>query len=101
MLDWDAKTTERTVSLDEYEEERMPRRQRRQLRMSYRERQQILEGQKGFSTEEVHRAWAEALSIQRQRQETLKRGMFLMAIDDLWESTQRKCKRMVECVGII
>jgi hypothetical protein len=100
MLDWDAKTTERTVSLDEYEQARMPRRKRHHLRLSYRERQRILEGQKGFTTEEVNQAWAEALTVQKQRQETLKRGMFLMTVDELWESTQRKCKRLVECVGM-
>lgn len=100
MIDWDAKTTERTVSLDEYEQRRMPRRKRRQLRMSYSDRQRILEGQKGFSTKEVNQAWAEALAIQKQRQETLKRGMFLMTVDDIWESTQRKCKRVAETIGI-
>jgi hypothetical protein len=99
-LDWDSKTTERTVGLEEYEEGREPRRKRQQLRLSYRERQRILEGQNGFTTEEVNRAWAEALAVQKQRQETLKRGMFLMTVDELWESTQRKYKRMAESVGL-
>ena len=101
MLDWDSKPkTERVVSLDEYEQERSPRRKRRQLKLSYRDRKGILEDQKGFTVDEVNKAWAEALTIHKQREETLKRALFLMTIDDVWESTQRKLKRVAESVGM-
>lgn len=101
MLDWDSKPTERTVNLDEYEQMRSPRRQRRQLRLSYRDRRGILQGQKGFTAEQVNDAWAEALKIQQQRQETLKRGLLMMTMDDMWESAQRKCSRLAENVGLM
>lgn len=100
-LDWEAKKGERTMSLDEYEQTRNPRRKRRQMRYSYRHRKGVLEGEKGFSEEEVNEAWTEALKIQQQRQETLKRGLLMMTIDDVWESTQRKFKRIAETVGMV
>lgn len=99
-LDWDTVKAERTMSVDEYEETRDPRRKRRHLRYSYRHRKGVLEGEQGFTEQEVNEAWTEALKIQQQRQETLKRGLLMMAIDDVWESTQRKFKRIAESVGV-
>ena len=101
MLDWESKPTlERVVSLDEYERHRSPRRSRSKLRLSYRDRKGILEGQQRFTAEEVNRAWAEALRIRQQRQETLKRGVLLNTWDDVCESWQRKCHRVAEAVGM-
>lgn len=102
MLDWESKpTNERHVTLDEYEKMRLPRRSRSKLKLSYKDRKGILEGQRGFSPEEVNQAWAEAIKIRRQRDETLKRGLFLMTLDEAWESAQRKGQRVVECVGMV
>jgi hypothetical protein len=99
MLDWDARPTlERVVSLDEYERMRSPRRSRNKLKLSYRDRKGILE--QGFTTEEVNRAWAEAIKIRQQRHETLRRGTLLNAWDDVYESWQRKCHRAAEAVGL-
>ena len=100
MLDWDSELNKRVVNLDEYEQMRSPRRQRRQLKLSYRDRKGILEEQRGFSTEEVNEAWAEALKIRQQRHETLRRGMVLMTLDDVVESAQRKYRRIVETLGL-
>jgi hypothetical protein len=93
--------TERTMSLDEYERLRSPRRKRRQLKLSYRDRKGILEQGRGFSTEEVNRAWEEALKIRQQRNETLRRGLLLMTLDDAWESAQRKYHRLGESIGLL
>jgi len=100
MIDWDSELNKRVVNLDEYEQMRSPRRQRRQLKLSYRDRKGILEEQRGFSTEEVNEAWAEALKIRQQRHETLRRGMVLMTLDDVVESAQRKYRRIVETMGL-
>lgn len=101
MLDWESKPTfERVVSLDEYERSRSPRRTRKMLKLSYRDRKGILEGQQGFTAEEVNQAWAEAIKIRQQRHETLRRGLLLNTWDDVWESAQRKCHRVAEAVGM-
>jgi hypothetical protein len=102
MLDWESRPTlERVVSLDEYERLRSPRRARNKLRLSYRERKSVLEDQQGFTTEEVNRAWAEAIKIRQQRHETLKRSPLQNTLDDVYESWQRKCYRAAEAVGIV
>jgi hypothetical protein len=100
MIDWDAEVDKRVVNLDEYERGRSPRRQRKQLKLSYRDRKSLLEQQRGFTTQEVNEAWAEALKIRQQRHETLRRGVVLMTIDDVVESAQRKCRRVAEIVGL-
>lgn len=92
---------ERTMTLDEYEQMRSPRRKRRQLKLSYKDRKGILEQQRGFSTAEVNKAWEEALRIRQQRNETLRRGMLLMTLDDAWESAQRKYRRLGETIGLL
>ena len=101
MLDWESKPTfERVVSLDEYERSRSPRRTRKMLKLSYRDRKGILEGQQGFTAEEVNQAWAEAIKIRQQRNETLRRSSLMHTWDDVWESAQRKCHRVAEAVGM-
>ena len=100
MIDWDSECNKRVIDLDEYERGRSPRRQRKQLKLSYRDRKNMLEQQRGFSTQEVNEAWADALKIRQQRHETLRRGLVLMTIDDVVESAQRKCRRVAETVGL-
>jgi hypothetical protein len=100
-IDWDDELNKRVVDLDEYERDRSPRRQRKQLKLSYRDRKSLLEQQRGFTTQEVNEAWAEALKIRQQRHETLRRGLVLMTIDDVVESAQRKCRRVAETVGLV
>jgi hypothetical protein len=90
----DSVYSERKLDLDEYESSRAPRRKRKQLRISYKDRKRYLENECGYSTSEVHQAWAEALTIRKQRQETLNRGILLMAFDDVYESACRKVNRV-------
>ena len=93
-LDWERILRERSVLLDEYEASRTPRRNRKQLKLSLRDRRGEL--QKHFSAEEVNKAWKEARAIREQRRETIQRGMFMMLCDDMIETTSRKFHRMGE-----
>jgi hypothetical protein len=89
----DSVASERTVDLEDYEDNRGPRRKRRQLKLSYNERKAYLTKECGYTTLEVQKAWSEALQIRKQRQETLNRGLLLMAFDDVYESACRKMNR--------
>lgn len=100
MLDWDAESERRIVGVDEYERDRNPRRKRGQLRLSYQNRKEILHDSKGFSEKEINDAWAEALRIRKQRQETLQRGLLMMFFDDVAESMNRKYQRVTEAIGL-
>ena len=93
-LDWERILRERCVLLDEYEASRSPRRNRKQLKLSLRDRRGEL--QKQFSAEEVNQAWKEARAIREQRRETIQRGMFMMLFDDMVETTTRKFHKMGE-----
>lgn len=96
-LDWDHVSSQRTMSLDEYEESRAARRDRRRLKLSYKQRQALLSQQ--FTQEEINKEWAQALTIRQQRQETLQRGPLSMIVDDFFESANRKASRLTN--GIV
>lgn len=87
-LDWEKVARERCIALDEYEASRSPRRNRKQLKLSMRDRKGIL--QKQFTAEEVNKAWSEAKAIREQRRETIQRGMMMMFLDDMIETTNRR-----------
>jgi hypothetical protein len=89
-----------TIDLDEYEDNRGPRRTRRKLKLSYKERKAYLTKECGYTTLEVQKAWAEALQIRKQRQETLNRGLLLMAFDDVYESACRKMNRVTSVLRL-
>jgi hypothetical protein len=91
-LDWDKVERQRSLGLDEYENSRSPRRTRRQLKLSLRDRRGILQRQ--FSADEVNQAWSEARAIREQRKETIQRGIMLMFMDDMCESASRKIAKM-------
>lgn len=84
------------MALEQYEQERPPRRKRRQLKLTLQQRHNILVKERGFSFEEVKGAWQESLQIRRQRKETLERGLAMMKWDEVWESTCRKLGRLVD-----
>jgi len=88
----------RIETLDDYERARAGERRktRRELKLSLQERHSILVQERGFTFEEVKRAWLECLEIRKQRKETLERGLALMKWDEVWESTCRKFNRLVE-----
>jgi len=87
---------ERTVDLEQYEKARQPRRNRKQLKLSFEDRRGILEGERGYSVKEIKEAWLEALAIRKQRQETRMRGPTLTLIDEAWESACRKYQRIFD-----
>ena len=96
MLDLSPRSQPQELDLEAYEQGRQPRRSRRQLKLSLRQRHGILVKERGFSFEEVKSAWQEALEVRKQRKETLERGLALMKWDEVWESTCRKFNRLVD-----
>ena len=97
MLDWDARPTrEAVIDLDLYEKARRPRRTRKQLKLSFEARRGILENERGFTVEEVKKAWSEALKIRKQRQETRRRGAHQQLMDEIYESACRKYNRLFD-----
>jgi hypothetical protein len=96
MLDLSPRSQPQVLDLESYEQGRQPRRSRRQLKLSLRQRHGILVKERGFSFEEVKSAWQEALEVRKQRKETLERGLALMRWDEVWESTCRKFNRLVD-----
>lgn len=93
QLDWTHKD-ENEIPLEEYERGRQPRRNRKQLRLSYKERERVLFKERGFSVEEVNAAWMEALMVRKQRKETLSLTESQRQLEEAWESTQRKIGRL-------
>lgn len=91
-LDWEKIERERLLDLNEYEASRSPRRSRKQLKLSLRDRKGILQRQ--FSVDEVNKAWQEARAIREQRRETIQRGMMMMLMDDMVETANRRINRM-------
>ena len=97
MLDWNSPPArEAIVDLDLYEQARKPRRNRRQLKLSFEARRGILEHERGFTVEEVKKAWSEALLIRKLRQETRQQGPHQRMMDEFWESACRKYNRLFE-----
>lgn len=93
QLSWDHKP-ENEIGLEEYERARQPRRNRRQLRLSYKDRERVLFKERGFTPDEVNSAWMEALTIRKQRKETLTLTETQRQVEEAWESTQRKIGRL-------
>ena len=87
-------TREQVIDLDSYEKARQPRRTRRQLKLSFEQRRGILENERGFTVEEVKKAWSEALMIRKQRQETRQRTPQQQMFDEVYESACRKANRL-------
>ena len=85
---------ESVVDLETYEKARQPRRTRRQLKLSFEARRGILERDRGFTVEEVKKAWSEALLIRKQRQETRQRTPQQQMFDEVYESACRKANRL-------
>jgi len=92
QLDWEAKN-ESTMDLERYEEDRKPRRKRRQLKMSFREREEHLTAS-GFTIDQLKNAWMEALKIRQQRYETVMTGSISSKMEEAWESACRKFNRI-------
>jgi len=70
-LDWDYTDTE-TLSLDEYETNRIPRRPTKKLVMSTRTRRTIMSNQLGYTRDEIIEAENSMKKIQKNRRKTTK-----------------------------
>mmetsp|Transcript_28914 Transcript_28914/g.43665 ORF Transcript_28914/g.43665 Transcript_28914/m.43665 type:complete len:298 (+) Transcript_28914:94-987(+) len=91
QLDWKPKN-ESTIDLDQYENSRQPRRKRRQLKLSFQEREEILSSS-GFTVDQLKNAWMESLKIRQQRYETIMKGSIATKVEEMWESACRKFNR--------
>lgn len=92
QLNWQHKA-ENTMPLDDYEQMRQPRRKRRQLKMSFQEREQLLQ-ESGFTMDELKNAWMNSLKVRQQRYETVMTGSLTTKMEEAWESTCRKFNRL-------
>jgi hypothetical protein len=93
QLDWEYKSQHKIDNLEEYEKARSPRRNRKQLRMPYQERERILFDEKKFSETEVLNAWNEAVKVRKQRYETFTQSLASTKMEEAWESACRKFTR--------
>jgi hypothetical protein len=80
------------MSLDDFEQEREGTRRtsRKQLKLSRSDRNNILINECGFTPAEINRAWADAMQIRQQREETIQRGYLLSTVDDFFDTVNRK-----------
>jgi hypothetical protein len=90
-LDWDYEEQE-AITLDDYEDNRPPRRSARQMVLSYYTRKNILSWKYGITEDELKAAHKKA------KQEKLRRNLTitllpLMKVEDALESAKRKAKR--------
>lgn len=91
QLDWKPKN-ESTIDLEQYENSRQPRRRRRQLKLSFQEREEMLSSS-GFTVDQLKNAWMESLKIRQQRYETVTKGSIASKFEEMWESACRKFNR--------
>mmetsp|Transcript_11723 Transcript_11723/g.19858 ORF Transcript_11723/g.19858 Transcript_11723/m.19858 type:complete len:247 (-) Transcript_11723:639-1379(-) len=92
-LDWNHDPHVEVVDVDLYEQARKPRRNRKQLKLSSREREELLvEG--GFSMKDIEVAWNSALKIRKQRYETVMQGVMSTKVEEALESANRKFWRL-------
>jgi hypothetical protein len=97
QLDWEHKA-ENTMDLNDYEKMRQPRRRRRELKMSFQEREEILQGY-GFTMDQLKDAWMESLKVRQQRYETIMAGSITTKMEEAWESACRKFGRIFTLSG--
>mmetsp|Transcript_32536 Transcript_32536/g.48249 ORF Transcript_32536/g.48249 Transcript_32536/m.48249 type:complete len:275 (-) Transcript_32536:166-990(-) len=93
QLSWEKASEDKELDLDKYESGRQPRRSRRQLKMSFRDREQVLM-QEGFTIDQVREAWEESLKVRQQRYETLMQGVFSTRFEEAYQSANRKFWRL-------
>ena len=92
-LDWEFEEGGE-LSLDDYENNRAPRRKPREMLLNYYQRKAILE-KSGHSEEEIKRARRQAERTKRQRN-TTKSMIQFMRVEDAVQSVGRKTKRAVK-----
>lgn len=96
-IDWEEEKEEKQMDIEEYEQRRQPRRNRRDLKLSLSDRHRILVKEKGHSFTEIKGAWKEALEIRAQRKETLSQSPIQSKWEEVYESICRKFARLISC----
>jgi len=93
QLDYSTNQEAETFKIDMFERKRKPRRSMRELRLSTRQRHNILRKERQLSQREINQAVLNAREIRRQRMETHKQTRWEQKWDELTESAQRKLAR--------
>ena len=97
-LDYDSEKAEKHLDLDKYEQDRQPRRSRRDLKLSLVQRHEILVKERGYTVEEVKGAWKESLEIRQKRMETLAQSSTHRQWEEFTESLLRLYNRLFRCM---
>ena len=92
QLSWDHDHYQ-TIDLESYERGREPRRTRRNLKLSFEQRKDMLVDS-GFTLRDIEKAWSTAMQIRQQRYETVMQGLVSTKLEEVWQSANRKLKRM-------
>ena len=93
QLDYSTSQEAETFKIDMFERKRKPRRSLRDLRLSTRERHNILRKERQLSQREINEAVLTAREIRMQRLETHKQSRLEQQWDEFTESAQRKLAR--------
>jgi len=89
-LDWDYDEKETAVvCVEKYEANRVPRRRKSEMHMTFGHRQYILMRESGFTRAEIKIAMVEAQRVQKQRRKTASRLKYA-PVEAAFESTKRK-----------
>ena len=89
---------EKHLDLDKYEQDRQPRRSRKDLKLSLVQRHEILVKERGYTVEEVKGAWKESLEIRQKRMETLAQSSTQRQWEEFCESFLRLYNRLFRCM---
>ena len=90
-IGWESIKT-KSISIDDYEAKRGPRRTRDELQMGWIQRKQVLRSLVGATDEEMREAACEAQRIRDQRNQSRKRQVYEF-VQLPFESLNRKLKR--------
>lgn len=93
QLDYNTNQTSETFKIDTFEEKRKPRRSMRELRLSTRERHNILRQERRLPQKQINEAVLSAREIRKQRMETHSQSRWEQKYDEAMESAQRKLAR--------
>mmetsp|Transcript_3580 Transcript_3580/g.8164 ORF Transcript_3580/g.8164 Transcript_3580/m.8164 type:complete len:205 (-) Transcript_3580:168-782(-) len=93
QLDYTTNETSETFKIDTFEEKRKPRRSMRELRLSTRQRHNILRKERRLPQKQINEAVLSAREIRKQRMETHSQSRWEQQWDEMMESAQRKLAR--------
>jgi len=97
QLDYSTNQEAETFNIDLFERKRKPRRSVRELRLSTRQRHNILRKERRLPQKEINEAVLRSKEIRMQRMETHTQTPLEQHWDELTESAQRKLARYCVC----